>query len=179
MLKKLLFLLLCTNLCANEKLEPNKISRRTVIITGASIIGMTSAAIVAAPYVLPAATIIVIKTALATIAAKTCAAGTAIKIGAIAGAPIAGGISTTIAAGRFFKPFILPTQKEKLSWQEMTELDEARTKFSSCLLKNKSSSQNNPSKIPCECEDIALMLEMIAGQDEVEKLAEIINKRKK
>lgn len=175
MLKKLLFLLICTNLCATTESENSRFPTvQTVIIAS----GITVGVVVAAPYVLPVGTVIAIKAAVVAAAAKAAAVGAAIKSGAIVAAPVATTISTSITITRALRPYVFPTTEETLNQllnKEASESLGARNKFSNCLIKNKASADINISGRPAACEDLARMFGIIAGMPELDNMTKTFN----
>jgi hypothetical protein len=167
MIKKI-FLLLCSSnlLLANEFSTTQK-----VLIGGAIGSVVVAAAVVAAPLVLPASTVVAIKTTASAVAIKV---GTA----ATAAAPVAKGITLGISAVQIAKPYIISTPDEGLSQlrkEQAAREFKAKNAFLECFTKNKLFPKNN-SGYPDSCKQLACMFELISGQEEFNRTVKAFNK---
>jgi hypothetical protein len=152
MLKKIIILFLSANLyAADQKLQSEGWSKKQIAAYCAVGVGGTATAVLLAPYVLPAGTIVAIKTALAAGAAKVAAAGPV-------AAQISGGLKGVRCGCELIKPYIPgPEDKlKKLLEDEMQEFKNAQLEFEGCLLRNQANNDNNKYGVPKSCEYAAM-----------------------
>ncbi len=152
MLKKIIILFLSANLyAADQKIQSEGWSKKQVVTYCAVGVGGTAVAVVLAPYVLPAGTIVAIKAALAAGAAKAAAVG-----------PVAAELNTSLTCMRWGCKLIksaIPGPEDKLKKlleDEMQEFKNARLEFEGCLLTNQTNNDTNKYGIPRPCEYAAM-----------------------
>lgn len=84
--------------------------------------------------------------------------------------------------GQEIKSYSFPDEEEKAHAHEINEkyaLLTTQNKFEKCLIKNNNSSERGPSGRPTPCEDLARMLIMLGGKNEVNKKTTIYNEYRK
>ena len=145
MLKKLLFLLLSANFCCAVDVDQDYMAKRNkaLWIVGGVICG-TTVTVIAAPFVLPAATITAIQAGAVAVTAKiaaasavvstsvttsvTAVAGTTIgtAAGTAAGAVVSvpGAISAGIGSAKLVRPYVFETEYEELAYLDNVEIQE-------------------------------------------------------
>jgi len=180
MLKKILLFFLSANLCIADQQENGRIIKVAKVITvGALGVGAAGLLVIYAPVILPASTVIAIKSAVAAAATKVAVVGASIKTGAVAAAPVATAINIAIPVARAGRPYVYLTKEEKLNEllkRDIAELSDARTEFRNCFMKNKSNSRRNTLSIPSASEEAAFDFALLVGQEEVDKMMDDLSK---
>jgi len=193
MLRKLLFILLSANFCFAVDVDQDYMAKRNkaLWIVG-GVIGGTAVGVVAAPFVLPAATITAIQAGAVAVTAKiaaasavvstsvttsvTAVAGTTIgtAAGTAAGAIVSvpGAISVGIKGATLARPYVFETEYEELAYLDKVEIQEflqARSNLISCLMKNKADSKKGSFGCSSSCQEMAYTFRLLAGQVELQK----------
>ncbi len=193
MLKKILFILLSANLCFAVDVDQDYMAKRNKafwIVGG--VVGGTTVAVVAAPFVLPAATIATIQAGAVVVTTKIAAAsaiasttvGTSVTavagttIGTAAGTAagsivsVPGVISLGIKGATLTRPYVFETEHEELAYldkAEIQEILEAQSNLVNCLIKNKSDSKKGSFGCSPSCQQMAYNFRLLAGQTELQK----------
>ena len=169
MFKKILILLLSMNLSAFGNDQQQSMSSTTKIIYGVGGAVVVVGEVLTAPLILPAGTIVVIKTTVATAATQI--------IAYIANLSLATKIGLGISGARIARPYVIQTTEEKLiqfNKVEAAELHEVKTNFTTCFMKHKYDIQRDSSGCPTACEDIAFTFAILAGQGEFDRVIKSI-----
>ncbi len=192
MLKRIVFLLslLSINVCAIDNNDQEGISTRTVVTCTVVIVACGA---IAAPFILPAATLATIQAAGVAAAAQVAAASTAVStgvgtavtavagptigtaVGSAAGAivTIPNGIGIGISGVKTIRPYLIQTQEEEffvLIKLEKKNVAELKTNLSQCLIKNKNDVKNNDLNYPTQCQETAYKFGLLAGQHELNQV---------
>lgn len=173
MLKRILLLLLCINICANEQPENTKLVN---IAMTASTIGLGTAACVvyytASKLLNPSSELDIEDVKKITAIGQAAVAVAGLAVGVIAAVKLP-------PIGREILSQIFPSEEQKaiqeantLAARKIYELLNAKREFRACLL-NKTGSKKNA------CKQAAHILAMLGGQDEVDRMTEISNGYKK
>lgn len=180
MLKKIFFLLLCTNLCASEKPEGNS-SFRTAVAAGA--IGLGSAV-----FLMLSSNSEVLE------AYSRLSGEDAKKILALgrAGISIAATAAGAFATARLYPigkeiyESTFPSEEQKkareasiIASSRRLALFKAEGEFRECLLSSKLGSEKNASGVPSACEEAARMLELLGAESEVARMTQVFQKYRK
>lgn len=175
MLKKVILLLLSTSLLIGSENKncicKNQSDNKFIII--GSILAVGTAAVIAAPFVLPAGTIVVITTTGTAIATKIAV----IVVPTTTIGQISSGLSITHA----IRPYIIETTEEKLNVlleERALKPFKVKTEFIHCLKANKINSQRDASGRPTACDEIALRYALTVGISELNQRTEAFNNNK-
>lgn len=79
------------------------------------------------------------------------------------------------------KSYLSPSTQEQESAKQAErdiKLLQSHNEFRNCMVQNRNNSSVNDSGLPTTCEKAAYMLAYLAGQDEVERIARVVNKYK-
>lgn len=187
MIKKITLLLCISSFLAataNDK-DKKPITLEDVMIVGAATtatvivgLGIGAAMTALAPVILPASTIVAMKTAVTAVAVKATATGVAIKTTAtvaaikassavVVAAPYATKISLGISAVQMAKPFVLPTPEDELNnilKVKASRLHKAEKELTACLTQNKFTFGKVAVNPPPTCEHQARVFELMSGK---------------
>ncbi len=193
MLKKILFILLSANFCCAVDVDQDYMAKRNKAfwIVGGVICG-TTVTVVAAPFVLPAATITMIQAGAVAVTAKiaatsavvsasvttsvTAVAGTTIGTAAGTAAGVVVSVPSAIGLGikgaTLVRPYVFETEHEENIYRKnckMQKIIEAQSNLISCLIKNKSDNKKGSFDCSPSCQEMAYKFRLLAGQTELQK----------
>lgn len=153
MFKKVILLFLSSSILAVEDTKPELTQTEKVVLVGSLGIGAAVLAVIAAPYVLSAGTITSIKVGATTVATKIAALPAMTKISV--------GITVVHKAAETARPYIAPTEQEKLAElkkQESIDKQEAKRNVVACM--EKCTFQQNPHR----CQEALRIFHMMGGK---------------
>ena len=145
-----------------------------VVFYGAIGTGVVAGTVIAAPYVLPAATIAAIKASAAAAATSAASAATSAASAAatqIVPTTVVGKVGLGLTAAQLARPYVLKTTEEKLEAllkEKALKPTTAKTEFVNCLKANKNSQRNALGR-PVVCEEAALFYAFNSSVSELNK----------
>ncbi len=172
MLKRIFFLLVCTNLCAAESLERNKLLDATIIFVTTGLGAALYVATMKAEIPLPS-NFGDIDGSLKIAQAGVVIAGAGVATyGLRALYPLAKEVYKSTFSTKEQKALYDATVQEHLKRYELLN---AKRQFRNCLLECHSDSKKNGSGLPASCEETARMLSALGAQIEVDRMTKIFN----
>lgn len=169
MLKKILILLLCTNLYATEQADDTVLPKIAMIV-GMISLGVTALTIYSSD----------------TEGSAEIADHVELGITILAGAASAFAAAKLYPIGKEVYSAIFPTEGQRaiqdakiIASRKRLSLLKAEEQFRNCLLSCNSNSPKNASGIPTICEEAARMFSMLGAQSEVDRMIDVFNKYEK